>query len=122
MIEVRCYGCGSKWTDDDLRKAHAKKANLISCCPEREPLSIDQWMERCNSAEKKLGDLSRTLSLVPSGSDRHSETEVFDISRLDEARRFVLEKTSTSYLQRKMQIGYVHAARLMEIFVAEGLI
>jgi DNA segregation ATPase FtsK/SpoIIIE-like protein len=38
------------------------------------------------------------------------------------ARQFVLEKPSTSYVQRKLMIGYNHACELMEHFEAEGLI
>lgn len=41
---------------------------------------------------------------------------------LTAARRFVLEKPSTSYLQRKLMIGYNHACEIMEHFEAEGLV
>lgn len=40
----------------------------------------------------------------------------------DAARRFVREKASTSYLQRKMGIPYSHAIRLMELMEAEGIV
>lgn len=38
------------------------------------------------------------------------------------ARKFVMEKPSTSYLQRKMLIPYSHALRIMGYFEAEGLV
>lgn len=41
---------------------------------------------------------------------------------IEQARVFVMQKPSTSYLQRKMQIGYNRAADLMEHFEEEGLI
>lgn len=41
---------------------------------------------------------------------------------IEQARVFVMEKPSTSYVQRKMQIGYNRAADLMEYFEREGLI
>lgn len=41
---------------------------------------------------------------------------------LESARRFVLEKPSTSYLQRKLMIGYNHACEIMEHFEVEGLV
>jgi DNA segregation ATPase FtsK/SpoIIIE-like protein len=45
-----------------------------------------------------------------------TETEV------EVARRFAREKPSTSYLQRKMQIPYSHAMRLMEVLEAERFV
>lgn len=52
---------------------------------------------------------------VYAGSDL-TEAEV------NAGRRFALEKPSPSYLQRKMQIPYSHAVRLIELFEAEGII
>lgn len=41
---------------------------------------------------------------------------------LERARAFIREKPSTSYLQRRMQIGYNYAAEIMEHFENEGMI
>lgn len=41
---------------------------------------------------------------------------------VEQARAFVREKPSTSYMQRRMQIGYNHAAELMEKFEREGVV
>lgn len=41
---------------------------------------------------------------------------------LAQARQFVLEKPSTSYVQRKLGIGYNHACEIMEHFEAIGLV
>lgn len=44
--EVRCEGCGSSWTDEDLARERTANPTLLSCCPERKPLTIDRWRER----------------------------------------------------------------------------
>lgn len=41
---------------------------------------------------------------------------------IEQARVFVREKPSTSYLQRRMQIGYNRAAEIMEFFEQEGMV
>jgi hypothetical protein len=41
---------------------------------------------------------------------------------IERARLLVIEKPSTSYIQRKLMIGYNHAAELMEHFESEGII
>ena len=41
---------------------------------------------------------------------------------IEQARKFVLEKPSTSYLQRKLGFGYNRAAELMEYFEQQGVI
>jgi S-DNA-T family DNA segregation ATPase FtsK/SpoIIIE len=41
---------------------------------------------------------------------------------IEAARKFLIEKPSTSYLQRRMQIPYGHALRLVEYFEAAGLV
>lgn len=41
---------------------------------------------------------------------------------IERARALVIVKPSTSYLQRKMEIGYNLAAELMEHFEVEGLV
>lgn len=40
---VLCAGCGSRWTDADLARAQAADPKIQSCCPERLPLTIEQW-------------------------------------------------------------------------------
>jgi DNA segregation ATPase FtsK/SpoIIIE-like protein len=41
---------------------------------------------------------------------------------IERARRFVLEKPSISYMQRKLMIGYNHACELMEHFEDQGIV
>lgn len=41
---------------------------------------------------------------------------------IERARQFAIEKPSTSYIQRKLMIGYNHACELMEHFEEEGIV
>jgi hypothetical protein len=53
------------------------------------------------------------------GSDGEDQDELYE-----EARETVIQagKASTSYLQRKLRIGYARAARLMDILEERGII
>lgn len=57
-------------------------------------------------------------------TDRAEIYEGADLSEveIDAARKLARMKPSTSYLQRKMQIPYSHALRLMELLEAEGTV
>lgn len=57
-------------------------------------------------------------------TDRHDIYEGTDLTEaeVEAARKFAREKPSTSYLQRRMQIPYSHATRLMGLLEAEGLV
>lgn len=50
---VICSGCGSTWTDEQLRAEKAKNPKLRSCCPERKPLNIREWMAKAEAAEQR---------------------------------------------------------------------
>ncbi len=41
---------------------------------------------------------------------------------IEQARQFVRERPSISYIQRKLGIGYNHACEIMESFEDEGLV
>jgi hypothetical protein len=55
--QVRCAGCGSDWTNDDVARERTKNKNLLACCPERKPLNIDQWRERSDRFEVRVEHL-----------------------------------------------------------------
>lgn len=40
-IGVRCTGCGSTWSDDELAELRRKKPSIIACCPERNVVPVD---------------------------------------------------------------------------------
>lgn len=56
LITVRCEGCGSAWTDADLARERAASPRLLSCCPERKPLTIDQWRARAEAQSLSLSE------------------------------------------------------------------
>lgn len=56
LIAVRCEGCGSAWTDADLARERAANPRLLSCCPERKPLTIDQWRARAEAQSLSLSE------------------------------------------------------------------
>lgn len=43
-------------------------------------------------------------------------------AEIEAATKFAVEKPSTSYLQRRMQIPYSHAMRLMDYLEATGVV
>jgi DNA segregation ATPase FtsK/SpoIIIE, S-DNA-T family len=58
------------------------------------------------------------------GDDTAGNAEDVDDDLYEEARQIVLEagKASTSYIQRKLRVGYARAARLMDILEERGVI
>lgn len=68
--------------------------------------------------ESKDGSASSFMASI-GGSDDDAEDELFE-----DAKYAVMEagKASTSYLQRKLRIGYSRAARLMDILEEQGVI
>lgn len=80
---VICEGCGSYWTGDDLRAAKSRDPKLLSCCPERKPLTIDQWQakaEALNAENARLREaLKDFLGLfdTPIGRRQHSNDEFY---------------------------------------------
>ena len=56
--ETRCEGCGSKLTSEELQAKGYR-----NCCPERKPLTIDQWREKSNNQEQLISDLRAALTL-----------------------------------------------------------
>jgi len=64
-------------------------------------------------------EASDVIGLASSGFDDDADDDLYDEARLavEEAGR-----ASTSYLQRKLKIGYSRAARLMDVLEAKGVI
>lgn len=53
-LSIRCTGCGSAWTDADLAAAKLRDPRILSCCPERKPLTIDGLAARVVELEAAL--------------------------------------------------------------------
>ena len=72
------------------------------------------------SATSGNGDSSGN---IVSGGFSDDDTEVDD-SMLEEARKVVVEsgKASTSFLQRRLSLGYSRAARIMDMLEARGVV
>jgi len=75
-------------------------------------------LDTINFEESKDGSAASFMSSL-GGSKDNADDELFD-----EAKQAVLEagKASTSYLQRKLRIGYSRAARLIDILEEQGII
>ena len=78
---------------------------------------------------------NQDISLTPAHPEEAEKNSIFDSSMMqedaaddddlyEEAREIVMQagKASTSYLQRKLRIGYSRAARLMDILEEKGVI
>lgn len=79
---------------------------------------VSNWMRDLVRANAhKIGRLEAKPQQGPAPTRPENTSEV-----IEQARVFVREKPSTSYLQRRMQIGYNRAADIMEFFEAEGMI
>lgn len=105
----------------DLPKPHRIQTAFIS---ESEVKTIVSYIRKHNEAS--------TDSITLSAADTASPNALFSASLEDdadddlflEAKQIVEEagKASTSYLQRKLRIGYARAARLMDILEERGVI
>lgn len=75
-------------------------------------------MERLRSIERKIADLEHSVT------DKN-EARVFNKEdSYEAARQLIIEtqKVSTSFLQRRLGLGYAHAARTMDMLEEKGVI
>ena len=106
----------------DMPKPHRIQTAFIS---ESEVKSIVNFIKKNNEPTVDGIALTGTTSDTPNPIFSASlEDEDVDDDMFDEAKRIVEEagKASTSYLQRKLRIGYARAARLMDILEEKGVI
>lgn len=106
----------------DMGKPHRIQTAYIS---EREVKSIVEHIRANNEVSADMialtGNASESPNALFSGSLEEDEV---DDDMFEEAKRTVEEagKASTSFLQRKLRIGYSRAARLMDILEERGII
>jgi hypothetical protein len=70
---VMCTGCGNQWTARELAEARAADPVLISCCPDRRPLTFEQWSDRVRGFDSLLlaaGDVTRAFATEGEGNSR----------------------------------------------------
>lgn len=81
----------------------------------------DQFKDELPSDLNLTGSVSPDKTIFDSSFDSDGED---DDDMYEEARQTVIEagKASTSYLQRKLKLGYARAARLMDILEERGVV
>ena len=106
----------------DMSKPVRLQTAFIS---EREVKNVVEHIRKNNEPQVDLISLSGNASESPNAIFSASlEDEDIDDSLFEEAKSVVEEagKASTSYLQRKLRIGYSRAARLMDVLEERGII
>ena len=85
----------------------------------RYPITRKQWQEEAYFWRNEAKRFEETILVREAESRSTNEPTLVQIER---AIKFVREKPSTSYLQRKMYIGYTHACQIMKILETVGFI
>ncbi len=83
---VRCSGCGSADTDQDIVASRTIRPDLLSCCPERQPLNIDAWRRRAEAAEARAAAMEAALRQIiklydPTSDDDFEAVQMVEIAR-----------------------------------------
>jgi DNA segregation ATPase FtsK/SpoIIIE, S-DNA-T family len=106
---------------NDMSKPRRIQAPFIS---EMEVKKVVDFVAKNNDAPLSGVDFSETAQSGPNSIFSSMEDDGEEDDKYDEAKQAVLEagKASTSYLQRKLGIGYSRAARLIDALEARGVI
>lgn len=95
---------------------------------EDEVKAVVNYIAKNNQAELPVVDLSGGGANASTDSgpmlDGNLDSDDIDDDLYEEARKIVMEagKASTSYIQRKLRVGYARAARLMDVLEERGVI
>ncbi|MES2134638.1 MAG: DNA translocase FtsK [Patescibacteria group bacterium] len=106
----------------DMSKPHRIQTAFIS---ENEVKTVVEYIRKHNEPSLDSITLSSNMPESPNAIFSASlEDDDVDDDLFTEAKQIVEEagKASTSYLQRKLRIGYARAARLMDILEEKGII
>lgn len=108
----------------DMNKPVRLQSAYIS---EQEVKKVVDYIAKNNEATLPSMDLSTPGNLSQNDSPMLGDSmggEEIDDDLYEEARQIVVEagKASTSYIQRKLRVGYARAARLMDVLEERGVI
>ncbi|MGH7141578.1 MAG: DNA translocase FtsK [Minisyncoccia bacterium] len=116
------------WLSSDMGKPMRLQSAFIS---EQEVKRVADWVGKNNDAElpidlnagQSVGSVSEGGPAFATGGGFGDEEEVDD-DMYEAAKQAVIEagKASTSYIQRKLRVGYARAARLMDVLEERGVI
>lgn len=106
---------------NDMSKPRRIQAPYIS---ENEVKKVAEFVAKNNDAPLGGVDFSENAQAGPNSIFSSLEDDGEDDDKYDEAKAAVLEagKASTSYLQRKLGVGYSRAARLIDMLESRGVI
>ena len=110
----------------DMSKPIRLQSAYIS---EEEVKAVVSYIAKHNPAELPVVDLSGAPSGANGGEgspmlNQSLDDDDVDDEMYEQARQIVIEagKASTSYIQRKLRVGYARAARLMDVLEERGVI
>ncbi len=105
-----------------LRIGYSRAASLIDTLEENNVIGPQDG----SRPREVLIDRDELSNIEDEENDEESETDQFsDTDELyEDAKKAVIEagKASTSYLQRKLRIGYTHASRLIDLLEERGVV
>jgi curved DNA-binding protein CbpA len=122
-------GVSRKASSNDIKKAYRKMAKKHHPDLNRDDPAAESKFKEVNEANEILSDPDKRREydgLYYTEADSYSSHDDFEFSddKLDDAVAAVIEagEATTSFLQRKLRLGYGRAARLIDIMEIKGVV